>query len=83
MSRSINFNDTIDNGILFSQLCASMLRESKGLIKEVEFVDHFNRKHSSLVLMSTETNIKSVAQVCCAVVIAEYIAIYRSYLRTP
>ena len=35
MDRVINFSDIVDNGILFSQICASLLRENKQLLKEV------------------------------------------------
>ena len=64
MTRTINFHDPIDNGVLFSEVCANLLRENKGLIKEIVTTDQYgNASKSGLVLAATETNVKSLAQV--------------------
>lgn len=64
MTRTINFHDSIDNGVLFSEVCANLLRDNKGLIKEIVTSDPYGAvTKSGLVLAATETNVKSLAQV--------------------
>ena len=40
MTDSINFNDSIYNGVLFSEVCANLLRENRDLIKEVSYLSY-------------------------------------------